>query len=375
MTKNSDSQVEKQTVEENSSMDRRTFLKRSALAGVAGLAASVTPVSLLGASAKKKNETTQPDEEQIHNFKFNPNGKFKILQLTDTHYLSGDPVSERAAKNVVEMLDTELPDLVIHTGDVIYGEPAEASLREILGLIAERGIPFAVTLGNHDEEYDKTRQEVFDIIRSIPYNINTPVKDLHGVSNEIITLSSSTDETIKWVFYLFDTGRHCELPDLGGYDYVHFDQISWYRNHSQAFTKVNGGAPIPSLAFMHIPIPEYNDAIRNNTHCVMRGNFGEKPYTPDVNSGLFVSMKEMGDVQAVICGHDHDNDYIMRWGGICLMFGRFSGCDTVYNSLRPNGARIIELSEDEEGFTSWIRVYSRGTTQYLAYPEDFYSVL
>lgn len=266
-----------------------------------------------------------------------------------------DPRSERALKNVAEMLDTERPDLVIHTGDVIFGKPAEASLREILSLIADRKIPFAVTLGNHDEEFGKNRREVFDIIRSIPCNINTPVKEIYGVSNDIITLSSATDDTVKWVFYLFDSNRHSKLPGIKGYDYIHFDQIAWYRNHSQAFTKRNGGTPVPSLAFFHIPLPEYNYATRLDTRRVMKGNFGEEPYSPHVNSGLFVSLKEMGDVQAILCGHDHDNDYAMQWNGMFLMFGRFGGCDTVYNDLKPSGARVIELTEGEPGFRSWIR--------------------
>lgn len=369
MTKDSKSKTENRTIPVNDNMDRRTFLKRSALAGMAGLAASVAPVNILA-------NTNMPEkQEQFPDLKFNSNGKFKILQLTDTHYVSGDPRSERALKNVAEMLDTERPDLVIHTGDVIFGKPAEASLREILSLIADRKIPFAVTLGNHDEEFGKNRREVFDIIRSIPCNINTPVKEIYGVSNDIITLSSTTDDTVKWVFYLFDSNRHSKLPGIKGYDYIHFDQIAWYRNHSQAFTKRNGGTPVPSLAFFHIPLPEYNYATRLDTHRVMKGNFGEEPYSPHVNSGLFVSLKEMGDVQAILCGHDHDNDYAMQWNGMFLMFGRFGGCDTVYNDLKPSGARVIELTEGEPGFRSWIRIYGEGITQDLNYPEDFKTVL
>ena len=153
MTKDSKSKTENRTIPVNDNMDRRTFLKRSALAGMAGLAASVAPVNILA-------NTNMPEkQEQFPDLKFNSNGKFKILQLTDTHYVSGDPRSERALKNVAEMLDAERPDLVIHTGDVIFGKPAEASLREILSLIADRKIPFAVTLGNHDEEFGKNRRK------------------------------------------------------------------------------------------------------------------------------------------------------------------------------------------------------------------------
>ena len=58
-----------------------------------------------------------------------------------------------------------------------------------------------------------------------------------------------------------------------------------------------------------------------------------------------------------------------------LMFGRFGGCDTVYNDLKPSGARVIELTEGEPGFRSWIRIYGEGITQDLNYPEDFKTCL
>lgn len=356
-------------------INRRTFLKTSALAGVAGMTAAFSRD--LFAAKKRKNAMPEVErKEQIANFSFNANGKFKILQLTDTHYVSGNPKSERARKNVLEMLDKEKPDLVIHTGDVIYGKPAEASLREVLGLIADRKIPFLVTLGNHDGQFDLSRKAVFDVIKTIPYNKNKGVEGLYGDSNDLITLSGSKDKALRWAFYLFDSGNRISLKgkgleQRGAYDYIHFDQIAWYRKHSLEFATQNGGKPLPSLAFFHIPVPEYAYAIHNDVRRVMKGNFGEEPYPPMVNSGLWTSMREMGDVQATFVGHDHDNDYAMSWNETFLCYGRFSGCDTVYNDLKPSGARVIELTEGEAGFRSWVRVYGEGVTQNYKFPEDF----
>ena len=146
---------------------RRTFLKRSAQFGLAGWAAATFPRISWGGEP-----VTEPAQEPFPDLKFRADGTFKILQLTDTHYVSGDPRSRRALLNVEEMLDSEKPDLVIHTGDVIFGKPAEESLREILSPIAERRIPFAVTFGNHDEEFGKNRREAYEIVRSLPYNLN-----------------------------------------------------------------------------------------------------------------------------------------------------------------------------------------------------------
>jgi len=141
------------------------------------------------------------------------------------------------------------------------------------------------------------------------------------------------------------------------------------------FAKQNDGKQVPSFAFFHIPFPEYNYAIHNDTRRVMKGNFGEEPYSPMVNSGLWSSMRELQDIQATFVGHDHDNDYAMSWNETFLCFGRFGSCDTVYNDLKPSGARIIELTEGKAGFLSWIRIYGGEITQNNKFPDDFITTL
>ncbi len=348
-------------------IDRRAFLKGSTLAGMAGMITTGSVANVL--SSEKQPVINEPSKTKLT---FNKDGKFKILQLTDTHYVAGDPRSERALKNVNQMLDLEKPDLVIHTGDVIFGKPAEESLRQILEPISARKIPFAVALGNHDEEYDKTREEVYEIIKTIPYSITSTTEGIYGVTNYVLTLVSSKDNKIKKVFYLFDSNRGATIPDIPKtYGHIHFDQVAWYRKQSEAFAEMNGEIPIPAFAFFHIPLPEHKEASQDDEHGIMRGTRGENVASPKINSGLFVSMKEKGDIQAIFVGHDHNSDFAAYWNKMFFIYGRFSGCDTVYNDLKPNGARVIELTEGEEGFRSWIRLYGGEIIQNLQYPYDF----
>ena len=356
-------------------MNRRTFIKKSAMAGLTGLAAAAGVQEVLaGQSGKQKTASAATANEednlqQFAKFKFNPDGKFKILHLTDTHYVSGDPRSERALKNVIEMLDSEKPDLVIHTGDIIFGRPAEESLREILAPISERKIPFAVTLGNHDQEFGMSRREVYDLVRTLPYNVNSLVEGIYGVSNDLITLTSAQDDSVKWVFYLFDSNQLSKLPGIKGYDYIHFDQIDWYRRSSRAITAARGGKPLPAYAFFHIPLPEYHEAVADES-AVMIGTRMEPACAPALNSGLFAAMKECGDVRAMFVGHDHDNDYAVLWRGILLAYGRYTGGNTVYNHL-PNGARVIELREDGKQFDTWIRLAGGQIINRATCPDSF----
>lgn len=289
--------------------------------------------------------------------KFNKDGKFKILQLTDTHVVAGDSLSERTLKNLNSVLDAEKPDFVIHTGDIVFGKPAKESALLALQALVDRKIPFAVALGNHDSDFDLTRAEIYDLVRSVPGNVNTPADlGIDGYSNDIITLSGKNG--IERVFYIFDSGNREYLFEMKSWGYVRASQIDWYRKASNYFKETNGGTPVPSLAFFHIPLPEFLIALHDDGKRArfLRGNIGEEPAVPKFNSGLYLAMREQGDVQGIVNGHDHNNDCVLLWQKFYFIYGRYSGCNTVYNDLKPNGARVFEFTEGDPVIHTWIRL-------------------
>lgn len=311
----------------------------------------------------------QAGQAQKPVLKFNKDGKFKIVQFTDVHYIHGNPKSTISVERISEILDAEKPDLVLFTGDVIYGAPAEEGMRTILNLASNRKIPFGMTFGNHDNEQGLTRTQLFDIIRTIPYNLTDSVIGVNGASNYILPLKSSDGKKNAAVLYCLDSHSYSNIKGIGGYDYIKFDQIDWYRNNSRKFTEQNGGTPLPSLAFFHIALPEYNQAASDET-AILVGTRKEKACAPQLNSGLFTSMKEMGDIVGVFVGHDHDDDYAVFWKGILLAYGRYTGGNTVYNNL-TNGARIIELKEGEKSFDTYIRLKDGEIINKITCPADF----
>ena len=302
--------------------------------------------------------------------KFNPNKTFKIVQFTDIHYIHGDVRATGVLDNIGAITDAEKPDVVFFTGDIIFDKPAKESIRAVLETISSRKIPFAAVFGNHDDEHDLNREELFKTIQAIPYNLTATVSEISGVTNFILPVLKSDQSAPACILYCFDSHAYSQIEGIDGYDYIKSDQIDWYRKSSTAYTQQNEGRPIPSLAFFHIPLPEYNQAAADET-AILTGTRKEKVCAPQLNSGLFTAMKEMGDIKGMFVGHDHDNDYAVYWKEILLAYGRYSGGNTVYNNLKPSGARVIELTEGQDSFRTWIHLNDGKIIHDIQVPDFF----
>lgn len=347
-------------------MKRRSFLKNAAfLAGAAAVAPSFKACRIIPAG---QPEGALDIARDLH---FRPDGSFTLLQVTDTHYIAGDPRSGRALDCVQEALSAVRPDLVIHTGDIIFGAPDLQGAREILQPLADSGIPWAVALGNHDSQFGSSREEMFAMIRGMSGCVNLPPKEgVYGCSNDVVTLSSGNG--VERVFYIFDSMDAVVLrgeEEIHCYDYIRHSQIAWYRAHCARFTAHNGGSPVPSLAFLHIPLREMEEGLAAGR--ILCGTDGEPPCPSRLNGGLYAQFREMGDVEAVVSGHDHDCDYVLDYGGMYHIYGRFSGGDTVYNHLGVNGyipsdsytapgtvpgVRIFRFMQGKPGFSTCVRL-------------------
>lgn len=300
---------------------------------------------------------------------FNKNGKFKIVQFTDVHYIANDSRSEAALECISNVIDVEHPDLVIFTGDVIYGKPAKQSMMEVIDVVSKKKCPFAVTFGNHDNEFDMTREQLLELIKEVPYNLTTTTEGIEGVTNYVLPVKDSQCKKTAELLYIFDSHSYSRIEGIGGYDFIDFDQIDWYRKLSKKYTSLNDSVPVNALAFFHIPLPEYKQA-STSENAQVYGIRREGVCSPVLNSGLFAAFKQMGDVRAVFAGHDHNNDYAVMWYNVLLAYGRYTGGNTVYNDL-PNGARVIELTEGSKKFKTYIRTAHNQIEQVVVYPDSY----
>lgn len=301
--------------------------------------------------------------------KFNNDKKLKIVQFTDVHWKPGNPESAAAARCMNAVLDAERPDLVVYTGDIAFDKPAFEALDSAFAPVIKRGLPFAYTFGNHDDEQDRSRQEILDYVMRKPGSLTTTAKGVSGKANFCLAVKSADGRRDAAVVYVIDSNSYSPIKEIKGYDWVKPDQIDWYRRQSEAFTKANGGKPLPSVVFQHIPVPEYNYAARDEESRLIGKRF-EEACAPRLNSGEFAAMRCGGDVMAIFAGHDHINNYATLYKGILLAYGQYTGGRTVYCPQR-NGARVIELSEDSRTFRTWLRMADGQVCDMTTCPDDF----
>jgi hypothetical protein len=305
-----------------------------------------------------------PSKQERQVLKFHEDGKFKIAQFTDMHLVASSPNTSTTIATIKHVLETEKPDVAILTGDQAIDEPSQAMFALIASTFTEAKMPFALVFGNHDAE-TITKVEAYQLLSQSPYFLGEAgPEDIYGYGNYVLPVHASTSDKVAALLYCIDSNDYPkEHKQFGGYDWIHHDQISWYRQQSQAFTKANGGQPLPALAFFHIPVVEWNNIVgRESTY----GHAGEDPSPGKLNTGMLAAFIEMGDVKGVFVGHDHNDDYIGMEYGIALAFGRVTGADA-YGYLE-RGSRIIELTENATPFTTWIRTPKVGVQQLYYYP-------
>lgn len=283
------------------------------------------------------------------------NHQFKIVQFTDLHLINGQDFVQRNDSTYAlmrQVIKVERPDLVVLTGDIVVSGGAAQIWQQVMQPMTEAKVPFAVTFGNHDTESDMSKADILKLLKENTYNVTANAdKKLSGVGNYSLPVYASQGKAMPWALYLFDSHAYTNDSTLGYYAWIKNDQIQWYRKQSEAYSRQQG-KPVAALAFFHIPLPEF-EWVRNQKKVL--GSTEESVCSPLINSGLFSSFVERGDVMGVFVGHDHNNDYVGEVAGISLGYGRKTGYASAYHEILDRGARVIELSENEKRFDTHIR--------------------
>ena len=304
---------------------------------------------------------------------------FNILQITDLHlnmmmnrkkYFSilqdTVDVSKKRALSIEEPTEkgTSSIDLIVLTGDnFTFGTKAVA--KEFFKFMDRQAIPWAITWGNHDEQCFFSMYWLTEYLNDLNHKResdgssycvfrNNPTDDVFGDANYIINLDRKNanpnvePDTLEQI-YIFDSNRYnYNVDEYFGYDYIHTDQVEWYRRAAEDYSYINDEGEkkyTPSLSFFHIPFPEFEmayvcagggtsyegekidgdkkegfDFLRSDTTSSDTSdknpirNYHDSATSlgdPSINTGLCYYMRNC-NTTGVFVGHNHTSDYAVK---------------------------------------------------------------
>ncbi len=335
---------------------------------------------------------------------------FKILNIADLQMseVYTNSQNKRNYELVRKLVEQEKPDLITFTGDNFWLNNAKAATKKFIQNIDSLNVPWAPVFGNHEpetevdtnwimEQFLTAKNCIFNIgVKGTDFNkdVAKGPKNIDGVGNYVINVLNNEHKIIHTIFmmdshsnngdqhpekvenitdgtaidglngwyaqdnYLFKPDENGKLVGVGTtYDYIKLNQIEWYEWVVKGVQKINKGEVVPSSAFFHIPLPEFNIAYalykknlpkNYNGRDVIDGNFGlnrENVCSPYYNSGFFAKMKELGSTKDVIVGHDHVNNSSILYQGIRLTYGLKTGDGCYWDSTGSvSGGTTISIN-------------------------------
>ena len=243
------------------------------------------------------------EEYVSHSISAKEDGSFKILQLTDLHFIDSPVSSKQSVAGDLTLRDewvqtavTEIvreadPDLIVVTGDIVFTQGAAALITrnkdnyetfvKAADFIDGFGIPWAFTFGNHDEEgslletmgddKQKTKKALGAYLTSdnIKHCLYTDgPEEINGCGNYLINVLNG-DGSVNTSLVFFDSGSYIKTYDeakgkmeggIWNYEYVHDDQLDWYEAAIKSISAAEG-CVVPSMVFQHIPLPIYQTVL------------------------------------------------------------------------------------------------------------------
>lgn len=300
-----------------------------------------------------------------------------VLQLSDTQIIDAgqarpgregvdltfwatDKREERCYQYVRETIEATNPDLILITGDVIYGEFDDngSVWLDFISFMESFKIPWAPVFGNHDNESAMGVDWQCQQLENAEYCLFEQ-KTLTGNGNYSVGIVQGNE--LKRAFYMMDShgcGNASDATKNNGHtawNHVGFkqDQIDWY---TEQITIIKGQSPDTKISFAyHIQQSIFGEAYgkygfdQNQKHQDINidlledkteGDFGyigsqmKGPW--DTDKTVFNGMKALG-VDSIFVGHEHFNSASVVYEGVRFQYGQKSSEYDRFNSIDANG--------------------------------------
>ena len=334
------------------------------------------------------------------------------------------------------ILDNEPVNLAVLNGDLITCEDVATAnvskyIDQIVRPLRDRNLPWASTYGNHDMSRTCSTRAMLEREQTVGGKLSFTKNMVDGEYNEIGTSNyyvpvygsgGGGNPNLAMLLWFFDSkgGGKFGETDLDGNDIPvgdHVDQkvrrllssrlrptdqflqvVNWFNAEKVVIAQKHPDRVIPSLVFVHIPVhatwtfqdtkldPNTSPGINEDKigHQAMTTDPDGNRYYNKLDTPFMQSLAATKGLIAVVSGHDHGNDWCMKWGdlagnepptgnGINLCFGRHTGYGGYSDWTR--GARQIVVHEDtlngKRADETWIRLENGKISGHVMLNETF----
>lgn len=287
-------------------------------------------------------------------------------QIKGAYFKNGvHGMEERVYAHVRSLVAQTKPDLILLTGDNVYGEFDDVGImmRELIDLMEGFEIPWAPVFGNHDNESRMGVNWQCKQLEDAPHCLFAR-GNVTGNSNYAIYLTKE-EKPVFALMMMDSNGCHNVgnpnapeegvQPDNIDYDLlthksgIYPDQVAWYTQAVQG---------LPNAIFMHIQMHAFYASLREKYGYVQgtdvatdkEGDVGFYPEHMgengfvDPDHTLFEAAKAAG-CRAVFVGHQHRVDCMVKREGITLGYGLKTGFCTYWRG-GATGGTLHEISAD-----------------------------
>lgn len=269
-----------------------------------------------------------------------------ILQVTDLHLGSTDEGKWKrdleTCRRIKKLVETHNPDMIAITGDLFDGNKPHGTLLAsyAVNFFDSLDRPWLFMFGNHDPEGGFGRAAIGEVFAESKWG----VLGKHTVKNKwkekydyVVDILVNGEKKPIWQIFGFDSGAE------KGNKSIKEDQLKWYRDVSSS-TANTYHEKIRAISMFHIPLIEFQ-YLQDDDSIKKQGFNEEKVYYEEDDGSVYKTFLEVGNMEAVFCGHDHYNNYWGTYkGGIILAYGFISGVATKY--AWPPGGKLISLPVD-----------------------------
>lgn len=316
--------------------------------------------------------------------KFDANGEasdepIKVIAFTDTHLDAKKEKGDVTFSYIVRNIVREQPDLVVFVGDTITAGFNRLRAAQLCKTMEKLGVYWAPVLGNHegDNIWSMSRSSMVKLFASYEHCLcDASAKfglgqKAEGDGNYVVNLADSEGSIYQSLYFI---DGHSDMTDAdikkyadeveyydSEYDYVKDGQVAWYLETVAAIDKMNG-TPVPSTIFIHIPLCEYKTAYEeitgetevsktapdcynmpnaNGTELIM-GQRREGICCPGHQTGFFDQILAAGSTKLIVAGHDHINDFVVRYKGVLLTYNVPSGYSSYNVVSKGLGDKLIK---------------------------------